>query len=382
LTPIRRRKIAMLAPLPPTRSGIARHSQATARAIVSRDDCDVRIWSFRRQYPAWLYPGDSETSVDLVAPEDLTVSRDLDGVNPLSWWRCLHEIRAWKPDLVIYPVWTFFVAPALRIILGGIRRSGIETCAIVHNAFDHEARWWKNRLNLMAMVPATRFVTHNEALADQIRLACPGRKVSCFPHPVFDDFPAAREILPREAALELLFFGLVRPYKGLDVAIRALKLSGRQDCRLTIAGEFWHGLEDCKAQIRDSGLTDRIDLRPGYATDALTASLFERADAVVLPYRSVTGSGIVPLACHYGRGVLASDLPGLATTIRDGESGILFPAADPVALARVISGLTRPETTRLGQGAAAFGKTLGWNKFARLVLDQGESADNGAGKAR
>ena len=380
MTPTHRRRIAILAPLPPTRSGIARHSQAVARAIASRGDCDVRVWSFRRQYPAWLYPGESETSADLAAPADLTASRDLDGVNPLTWWRCLQEIRAWKPDLVIYPVWTFFVAPALRFILGGIRRSGIETCAIVHNAFDHEARWWKNRLILMAMVPATRFVTHNEALADQIRLACPGRKVTCFPVPVFDDFPAVREILPREAALELLFFGLVRPYKGLDVAIRALELSGRQDCRLTIAGEFWQGLEACKSLIRTAGLSDRIDLRPGYASDALTASLFERADAIVLPYRSVTGSGIVPLAYHYGRGVLASDLPGLAETIRDGESGILFPAADPVALARVISGLTRHETTKLGQGAAAFGKDLSWEKFARLVLDQVESADRGSGQ--
>jgi len=372
----------MLAPLPPTRSGIARHSQATARAIASRDDCDVRIWSFRRQYPARLYPGESETSADLVAPEDLTVFRDLDGVNPLSWWRCLQEIRAWKPDLVVYPVWTFFVAPALRLVLGGVRKTGTETCAIVHNAFDHEARWWKNRLMLMAMAPATRFVTHNEALADQIRLAYPGRKVSCFPHPVFDDFPAARDILPREAGLELLFFGLVRPYKGLDVAIRALELSGRQDCRLTIAGEFWQGLEACEAQIRKAGLTSRIDLRPGYASDAVTASLFERADAVVLPYRSVTGSGIVPLACHYGRAVLASDLPGLAATIRDGESGILFPAADPGALARVISGLTRSETTRLGLGALAFGKTLSWSTFAGLVLDQGQDPGIGAVQVR
>lgn len=378
MTQTRRRRIAILAPLPPTRSGIARHSQAIARAIASRGDCDVRVWSFSRQYPARLYPGLSETSADLAAPADLTVFRDLDGVNPLSWWRCLHQIRAWKPDLVVYPVWTFFVAPALRLILGGVRKAGIETCAIVHNAFDHEARWWKNRLSLMAMAPATRFVTHNEALADQIRLACPGRKVSCFPHPVFDDFPAAREILPREAGLELLFFGLVRPYKGLDVAIRALELCGRQDCRLTIAGEFWQGLDDCKAQIRKAGLTSRIDLRPGFASDALTASLFQRADAIVLPYRSVTGSGIVPLACHYGRAVLASDLPGLAATIRDGESGILFPAADPAALARVISGLTRPEAAKLGQGALAFGKTLGWDKLAGLVVDQGRNGEGGA----
>lgn len=359
----------MIAPLPPIRSGIARHSQAMARAIIDRGDCELKIWSFKRQYPAWLYPGDAETSADLNSPPDLSVSYDLDGVNPATWRRCLRDICAWNPDLVVYPVWTFFVAPAWRYILGGLRRTGVEACAIVHNAFDHEARWWKNRLCLLAMVPASRFVTHNEQLADQIRRSFPDRKVNSFPHPVFDDFPAAREHLPQEAGLELLFFGLVRPYKGLDVAIKALELSGRVDCRLTIAGEFWEDLQQYEAQIHAAGLGERIDLRPGYASDALTASLFERADAVVLPYRSVTGSGIVPLACHYGRGVLASDLPGLVSTIRDGESGILFPAADPIALARIIAGLTREQTMRLGLGASGFGQTLSWDKLTALVLD-------------
>ena len=268
------------------------------------------------------------------------------------------------------PAWTFFLAPALGWIARRIRRDGVECCVIVHNAFDHEAKAWKARLNLWQLAQADRYVTHNDNLAAELIAHFPRATVGVFPHPVFDDLPEPQGTLRREAALELLFFGLVRPYKGLDLALDAVAKSGRTDLRLTIAGEFWQGLEETRARIDRLGLADRVELIPRYVSDAEAAELFERADAVVLPYRSMTGSGVIPMACRYGRAVVVTDFPGLGAVVRHDETGWLTPPGDIDALATIIRGLDRATTSRAGKAARAFGSTLSWDRFADLVLGE------------
>lgn len=361
-----RPRVAVVGPVPPIRSGVARHTAATAQALARV--AQVRLWSFSRQYPGWLYPGEAERSADLHPPERLTIDWSLDGVSPLSWRRTASRIASWQPDLAVFPAWTFFLAPALGTVARSLRRRGVPVCAVVHNAVDHEAAWWKNRLSRWQLVQADRYVAHNDTLADDLRNVTPGAAVEVFPHPVFDDFPQPRGTLARRAALELLFYGLVRPYKGLDIAIEALALSGRRDVRLTIAGEFWQGVDRTQAQIARLGLSDMVEILPGHVSDADTAELFARADAVVLPYRTVSGSGIVPMACHYGRAVIASDLPGLASVIEDGRTGWLFPAEDAGSLGEIIAGLDRTQAGAAGRHAAAFGRTLTWEAFARRIL--------------
>ena len=356
-----KRRIAVVGPFPPTKSGVARHTAALTRALAQGNE--VRIWSFKRLYPSFLYPGASESSDDF-APQPMVAETVLDGSNPLTWEKALRQMREWKPDLLVMPAWTFFIAPALGWIA---KRSGVETCMIVHNASDHEVAGWKTRLSLWQLAQADRFVTHNSALAEQIKGHFPDCVVGVFPHPIFDDFPAPVGSRPREAGLELLFFGLVRPYKGLDLLVEAFAKADRQDARLTIVGEFWSGLGALESRIAELGLGARIEVVPRFVSDADAAEYFARSDVVVLPYRSVTGSGVIPTAYHYGRAVLASNLPGLAEVIRDGETGWLVPPEDAVALAHCIAGLKRAETDVVGAAARDFGRTLSWERFAEIV---------------
>ena len=355
-------RVAVVGPFPPTKSGVARHTAALAREIAQNNE--VRIWSFKRLYPSFLYPGASERS-NSFAPDATQSEAVLDGINPLTWAKVVRQIRQWKPDLLVMPAWTFFIAPALGWIA---KRSGVKTCMIVHNAADHEAAGWKARLSLWQLAQADRFVTHNAELAGQIKAHFPNHDVDVFPHPVFDDFPDPIGSLPREAELELLFFGLVRPYKGLDLLVDAFAKANRPDARLTIVGEFWSGLDELQKQIAELGLGGQIELLPKFVSDADAAEYFARSDVVVLPYRSVTGSGVVPTAYHYGRAVLASDLPGLSDVIRDDETGWLVQPENVGQLARRIATLNRAETETAGMLAKTFGKTLSWERFAKIVV--------------
>ncbi|MEL7257655.1 MAG: glycosyltransferase [Pseudomonadota bacterium] len=375
------RRIAVVGPVPPIRSGVARHTAAVAFALAQNDHVELRTWSFRRQYPNWLYPGESEVAEDAQAPEGLNVTWSLDGINPQSWHKTARDIRAWRPNLVILPAWTFFLAPALGWVARDLRRAGVECCVIVHNAFDHEdhnGTGWKARLSLWQLAQADRYVTHNEAIAKTLENHKPGIPVRVFPHPTFDDFPDPVGSLPREAGLELLFFGLVRPYKGLDLAIEALARSGRRDLRLTIAGEFWQGLEETRQDISRLGIGDQVELIPRHVSDAETAELFDRADVVLLPYRSVTASGVIPVAYRYGRAVIASDLPGFSSVVKQGETGWLVPSEDIDALSAILRGLDRSKTEAAGEKALKLSAELSWERFAELVLGSDLVASSGA----
>ncbi len=140
---VKQRRIAVVGPTPPIRSGVARHTAAIARALASREELTLRVWSFSRQYPGFLYPGAAERAGDGTPPGDLQIRFSIDGVNPLSWRRTAKEIGDWGPNLLVLPAWTFFLAPALGWIARRIRRDGVECCVIVHNAFDHVATVWK-----------------------------------------------------------------------------------------------------------------------------------------------------------------------------------------------------------------------------------------------
>ncbi|MHA7776920.1 glycosyltransferase [Roseibium sp. M-1] len=362
-------RIAVLGPTPPTRGGIARHTARAAAAL--GEQASVKVWSYQRQYPAFLYPGKSEFAEEHTQPGTLDERRIIDGINPLTWFKAVREIAAWKPHLLIYPAWTFFQAPALGWMARSLRNRGCETCAIVHNVFDHDQAAWKSKLSLWCLGQADRYVTHGAALSEQVLQHFPGAKVDIFPIPLYDDFPPAKHTLEREYTLELLFYGFVRPYKGLDVALHALALSRRKDIRLTVAGEFWQGLDETRELIETLGISDQVQLLPEYISDADTAELFDRSDAVVLPYRSVTGSGIVATAFHYQRPVIVSDHPALSELVEQFEAGWVFPSEQPQALAEIFRSLDRETAERAGIKAKSSAELLSWRNYAARISRHG-----------
>ena len=360
-------KVSLLGPMPPFRGGIARHSERLARELASRADVSFSAFTFSNLYPAWLYPGQDQLDPELPPS---SASAVVDSIWPLSWRRAAQAIAHGRPDILIMPAWTFFVAPALGWIAARLRRKGTKVAMIVHNAEDHEGAGWKRRLLRYQLAQADALVTHNQALADNIRAQLPAARISVAPHPVYDDYPAATGALKREAGLELIFFGLIRRYKGLDIALRAVAASRIDDIRLTVVGEFWESRSTIEELIKSLGLASRVELVPRYVSDQDAAEYFDRADAVLLPYRAASGSGVVALAMHYRRPSIVSDVPGLAHAIRDGETGWLFPADDYQALAKLLqTGVSRQKAAAMAPALEDEARRLSWQRFADAVLE-------------
>jgi Glycosyltransferase len=362
--------IIILAPVAPFRGGIARHSSSLARALARTPGINLIVESFERLYPRLLYPGLDDRDRNQAALKDLTIRYDLDTLDPLSWRRAVTRISAHRPKLVVIPAWTFFVSPGLAAIARALRRRGIPVVQIVHNIVDHEGVWWKRWLCERQLQAADIYITHGEALADQLRTIAAERPVLICSHPAYADYPPPSTRLRREFSLELLCFGLVRPYKGVDLAIEALGSLRDKDVRLTVAGEVWGDIGEWRSLAADHGVADRVEFIPRYVSDQEAADLFDRADAVLAPYRSMSGSGVAALSAHYRRPVIASDLPGFAEIVVPGRNGWLFPAGNSAALADLIaSEVTRERAAALSATMPVSADETGWDEFAAALLN-------------
>ena len=362
-------KISVLGPVSPFRGGIARHTTRLARELAENLDHDVSIFSFSSLYPKLLYPGQDDRDQDASTPNFAPIRCIISSINPLSWTKAVEAIAAEKPDFVVLPAWTFFVSPALGQIAKKLRQRGIKIVQIVHNASDHESTEWKTLLTRYQLAQSDALVTHNDQIASDIRAILPDPKIVVSPHPIYDDYPAPSGKLKKEADLELLLFGLVRHYKGLDIALRALAASGIESFRLTVAGEFWEKETETRSLIEELGLSEKVELHARYVSDQEAADFFARADATILPYRSATGSGVVALAQNYDCPMIASDIEGLNDAVKPNVNGWLFKSEDETALGNLLaSEIDRNSAQKLSLSMAAEKQTLGWDKFAAAVL--------------
>jgi glycosyltransferase involved in cell wall biosynthesis len=179
---------------------------------------------------------------------------------------------------------------------------------------------------------------------------------------------AERSVPPADPQCRLLFFGIVRPYKGLDVLLRALARTPPH-VTLTVAGEFWGGTAETQDLITGLGLAKRVTLRPGYLPAREIPALFAAADALVLPYREATASQNVLLAFCFGVPVVATTAGALAEAVRDGVDGLTCAPGDVEDLARVLNEFAEPATAqRLRAGVRAVDPEPYWAAYLRALL--------------
>jgi glycosyltransferase involved in cell wall biosynthesis len=360
-------RIALIGPVLPFRGGIAQHTTMLHRALAAR--AEVLTLSFSRQYPRWLFPGASDRDAAYAGHREPGVHYEIDSLNPLTWRRAARRIREFAPAALVLPWWTVYWAFCFHHIAAAARRAGIPVVFVCHNPVEHEDAFWKRGLAKWVLGTTDRYLVHDRRGREVLLESFPHARVDVHAHPVHGHFPRPVGSLPRRAGLELLFFGFVRPYKGVDLLLDALALVRREDVRLTVAGEFWGGLEECREKIASLGLAPKVELLPTYHSEQETAELFSRADVVVLPYRSATGSAVIPLAYHYGRPVIATAVGGLPDVVLEGRTGVLVPAGSPAELAKAIDSMTRSRAAAMQPEIERFAASLTWDGFASAVLD-------------
>lgn len=326
-------KFSFIGPAFPYRGGLATIIETLAREFQGRGN-EVDIKTFSLQYPRLLFPGKSQFRTG-EAPGDLTISRQVSTVNPLSWWRVGRRLRREAPEVVVLKYWTPLMAPCFGTICRLARKNGT-TKVVVHldNITPHEPHFYDDWLNRYFLGSCDGFIYMSEAVRDDLRRFRPDAPALFSPHPLFDTYGQA---LPREEACGMLkldpkvgyvmFFGYVRDYKGLDVLLDAwslLKAEGKT-CgrRLLVVGEVYGSDDKYLRQIERLGLEEDVILRTEFVPDDQVGRYFSVADMVALPYKSATQSGVTQVAYAFDVPMVVTDVGGLREMVPHDEVGRL-----------------------------------------------------------
>ena len=324
-------KIILLGPAHPYRGGLASIMETMAREWQSRGH-EVRIYTFTVQYPSLLFPGKTQY-VTTPAPEDLHIERVMNTVNPLNWLSLGLRLRRECPDMVVMKYWTPFMAPCFGTIARIARSNGVTkfVCQI-DNVEPHEHHIIDRPCNHYYLGAVDGFVYMSEQVHGELK-AYTAAPALFSPHPMFENFgkaverdEACRRIGIDPAQRYTLFFGLIRDYKGLDLLLKAWAKWMPDGRKLLIAGEFYASREKYISLIEELGLQDRVVLHDRFVADEDVKYYFSAADALVLPYRTATQSGVTQIAYNFSLPMIVTRVGGLPEIVPDGRVGLVCEA--------------------------------------------------------
>lgn len=364
-------RISIVGPVYPYRGGIAHYTTLLTETLLQLGH-ETQVVSFRRQYPGWLYPGKSDKDPSNKKP--LSVAEFmLDPFNPITWIKTAQNIEVFNPDLVILQWWTPYWAPTYGILTRLLKKRVRKTVYLVHNVLPHERHFYDWFLTRWAFAAVDTYLVQTLQEEKRLRGLTPRSEIILHPHPLY--LPAGGEVVSKDDARlklglpldakTLLFFGIVRPYKGLHVLIEALGILKQriQLPQVIVAGEVW-GQEDYTSQIAALGLEDSVRMDNRYIPDELVPLYFSAADMFAAPYLHATQSGAVKLALGYSLPVILSE-PAATDAGMHNNSGIkIVPVDDPPALAEAIeqwlNGTWHPSPMLLDEAR--------WESLAEMVL--------------
>ena len=329
---ISKSKIVLIGPVYPFKGGISHYTGLMCRALKQR--YDVTMISYSMQYPKLLFRkeqrdfGNDSFKIDdteyIINTADIfSIRKAADRINDIA------------PSLVIIQWWHPYFAPCYQLL---IKRLKSRVMFICHNVFPHERFILDRYLTSRTLGKGDYFVLHSSREADELKSIIPDARYMVNMHPTYSEFKDVEvetEAVPVDQASVILFFGFVRPYKGLKVLIEAME-SIPEIVHLNIVGDFGKAKDEYMHMISDKHLTDRISVRDGYVPDREVGEYFERCDAVVLPYLDATQSGIAQIAYAFEKPVIATTVGGLPEVVHDGETGVLCEPGDPEELSKAI----------------------------------------------
>jgi len=319
-------KIVLIGPFPPFRGGISMFNHSLSRALSKKHV--VHRFSFSLLYPKIFFPGKSQRFKFRGDDSNETIS----SINPISWWKTSNSIKQINPDLVIFQYWHPFFAPAFSSIARQINRSvGSKIIINCNNIFPHEKMIYAKSLSKKFFKYADHFIVMTESVKKDLLSIVPDASCIETPHPIYDVFgkkiekKSAKEIVGINSEKIILFFGLVRNYKGLDLLIKASKNLKKKlnDFKIVVAGECYGDQNKYIELARKLDVEESFIFNFSFINNEDVSKYFSAADVVVLPYKSATQSGIIPIAYHFNLPVISTDVGGLREYVKHNKSGYL-----------------------------------------------------------
>lgn len=339
-------KIALVGPTYPFRGGISHYTTLLYTHLQKKHQ--VQFYTFNRSYPKFLYPGDASADgsrMKFIAEDTIAI---VDWANPFSWIKTGLVLARWSPYIVIFPWWMWgWAIPFWTIAKMVSLKKNAKILFLCHNVIEHEAAVWKTILSRLALSAGDFYIVHSQGDYRDLKKIFPDAQIKINFHPtyaIFHQEHISKEIAKKKLGIgaqlkkTLLFFGIIRPYKGLKYLLEAMPHIIKQlpDVCLIIAGEFWEDVDEFRRQIKTLRLDDNVKIVNRYIPNEEVGTYFSAADIVVLPYISGTGSGIVQIAYGFHKPVIATKVGCLPEVVDHDKTGFLVEPMDSLAIAEAV----------------------------------------------
>ena len=334
------KKVIIIGSAWPLRAGgLATFNERLAKQFI-QEGFDTSIYTFSLQYPSFLFPGSTQLSNE-PAPTHLKIKACINSINPLNWWKVGNELRNLKPDFIVVRFWMPFFGPCLGTILRIVNRNKFtQIICIADNVIPHEKRLGDKVLTKYFLSSIHRFVTMSEKVNADLKTFTQKPSINIV-HPIYDNFG---DMVSKEEARKhlgfpvhekiILFFGFIRKYKGLDLLLEAMNdiRIKEANIKLIIAGEFYDNKEEYETIISKYNLANSLYLRTQFIDNSEVKYYLSASDFVIQPYKNATQSGVTPLAYHFEKPMLVTNVGGLADLVPHMKVGIVTePNADSIA---------------------------------------------------
>tara|TARA_B100001741_G_scaffold263396_1_gene228069 strand:+ start:11949 stop:13094 length:1146 start_codon:yes stop_codon:yes gene_type:complete len=368
-------KIAILGTAYPYRGGIAAFNERLAKELIAEGH-QLTIHTFKLQYPNFLFPGKTQFSSSK-KPQNINIERRINSINPINWITTGLSLRKENYDIVIIPFWLPFMGASLGTLSRLLKSKKTQLLCIAHNIIPHELRIGDKMLTRYFIKKIDGFLAMTQKVLDDLKVFDENSPKVLTPHPIYDNFG---EIEPREKAIEslklnqdyryILFFGLIRDYKGLDLLLEAFSDTEirEKNIKLIVAGEYYSEQAPYKILIEKYNLEQDIIQVEQFIPDSEVHLYFNACDLVVQPYKSATQSGVTQIAYHFNKPMIVTDVGGLKEMCPDGKVGyVVSPNANEIKKA-ILKFFNKTNINKMIENINQIKEQYSWSIFTKKLL--------------
>jgi glycosyltransferase involved in cell wall biosynthesis len=364
------KKIILLGSAYPYKVGSAQFNERLAKEF-QYENYEIHIYTFTLQYPKFLFPGKTQFSSS-ETPKNLIIHRKINTINPFNWFKIGREIKKQKPDFIIIRYMMSFMAPSMGTIARISKKNKFtKVIGLIDNAIPHEKRFFDTFLSKFFFKSIDKFLyMSNKVKNDLLNFGIEKGTAYC-PHPLFDSYgdQISKEVALKNLDLNpqnkyILFFGIIREYKGLDILLEAItnEYFKQNNIKLIIAGEFYSDIQKYKDIITNNKLTDSVIIHNKFIPDNNVSSYFSVADILVLPYRSATQSGVTQVGFYYDKPMLVTNVGGLGELIDETIGYTVEPTSTEIQNA-LLDFYQNNKTEKLTKGVSVKKEEFSWKRM-------------------
>ncbi|MBL7913255.1 MAG: glycosyltransferase [Bacteroidia bacterium] len=366
----------MVGPAYPLRGGPAQFNENLC-AELNKAGHDAQIISYSLQYPNFLFPGSTQYETSGKSPSGIKIHTLINTVNPFNWFKVARFIKKEKPDFILFRYWLPFFGPALGTI-GRQVRSKTKVLALTDNIIPHEKRFGDKPFTNYFVKSCHGFIAMSKTVLNDISKFSDTENKAYSPHPMYETYGAIVSMEEARKKLNLnnndkiiLFFGLIRHYKGLDILMEAMAHAEikKQNIKLLIAGEFYEDKQPYLDLIQKHNLQDQILLHDKFIANEDVRYYFCASNLVAQTYRNATNSGVTMVGYFYEKPMLVTNVGGLAEIVPNDKCGYVVDTSVSNISEKILDYFSKNKEAEFAQNVRAEKKKYEWTEFIRVLLD-------------